>query len=61
VFAYRIAVRYQGARYHIFDLRAESLKAALERAAAELPAEVNETGELAEIRRQGEGVVRETF
>ena len=53
---YRVTIRFGAprARYKVLDLEAEDLRAALRRAAAEMPEEVADSAELAEIRRQAD-------
>lgn len=52
--SYRVTIRWGAprARYEVLDLDAPDLRGALAAAADRLPAEVAETGELAEVRRQ---------
>jgi len=58
---YRATLRYGGSRhqYHVVDVRADSLSAAIRAVADQVPAEADATADLVEIRRQADPDARE--
>lgn len=58
---YRATLRYGGARhqYHVMDVEAASLVAAIRAVADQVPAEADATADLVEIRRQTDPEQRE--